>query len=163
MSKYIYIFYMTSCLTFDLWYDLNIQRIQRLSTGHAHVQISGLYHEVNFSKIEGKLEEYPNVQFKQPKIQVSSFFQWWVNEYCKLCLSVEWLKFTYYNENVSYMITLCIKNSILKNNFHWCLYYLKTISSMLQYHVLWSLEVCGVRSRSPGRHEPVVTQTPKGP
>ena len=36
-----------SCLTFALRYDLDITRIQIPSTGHAHVQISGLYYEVN--------------------------------------------------------------------------------------------------------------------
>ena len=53
---------MTSlCLKFDLWYDLNNQGIQSLSTGHVHVQISGLYYEGNriyasFSIIEGKMQ-----------------------------------------------------------------------------------------------------------
>ena len=37
---------MTSiCLTFDLRYDLNIQRIQSLGTGHAHVKISVIYYD----------------------------------------------------------------------------------------------------------------------
>ena len=40
----------SSCLTFDLWYDPNSQRIQTLSTDHAHVQITGLYYEVNRSR-----------------------------------------------------------------------------------------------------------------
>ena len=56
--------------TFDPWYDLNIQLIQNLSTGHALVQISGLYYEVNrgkvFSMIESKLQEY--------QIKVTSVF-----------------------------------------------------------------------------------------
>ena len=38
---------MTSlCSTFDLQYDLIIQHIQNLGTGHAHVKISGIYYEV---------------------------------------------------------------------------------------------------------------------
>ena len=37
----------SSCLTFDLQYNHRIQHIQSLGTGHAHVQISGLYYEVN--------------------------------------------------------------------------------------------------------------------
>ena len=38
-------------IMFDLdhWYDLNNQCIQSLSTGYAHVQISGLHYEVNCS------------------------------------------------------------------------------------------------------------------
>ena len=39
----------SSCLTFDLRYDLNIQCIQSLITVHTHVQISGLYYELNKS------------------------------------------------------------------------------------------------------------------
>ena len=74
---------MSSCETFDHRHDLNIQRMQSLSTGHAHVQISGLYYEVNksntFSMIEGKLQEYQiNViqmyKFKLPKIHVTLIF-----------------------------------------------------------------------------------------
>ena len=37
----------SSCLTFDLRYVLDIQRIQSLGTGHPHVQISGLLYEVH--------------------------------------------------------------------------------------------------------------------
>ena len=63
----------SSCLTFDLRYVLDIQRIQSLGTGHA--QISGLLYEVHrilFSMKEGKLQEYQiNViqmyKFKLPK------------------------------------------------------------------------------------------------
>ena len=39
----------SSFMTFDIPYDLHIQCIQRLSTSHAHVQISGFYYEVNRS------------------------------------------------------------------------------------------------------------------
>ena len=37
----------SSYLTFDLRCDLNIQCVQSLNTGCAHVQISGLYYEGN--------------------------------------------------------------------------------------------------------------------
>ena len=65
-----------SYLTFDLRCELNIQGIQSLNTGHAHVEISGLYYEVTlFSMIEGNLQENQiNVihmyKFKLSKIQV---------------------------------------------------------------------------------------------
>ena len=39
----------SSSLRFDLRRDLNNQGIQNLSTGDAHVQISGFYYEVNKS------------------------------------------------------------------------------------------------------------------
>ena len=32
-------------MTFDLRYDFDIQRKQRLNTGHVHLQISSLYYE----------------------------------------------------------------------------------------------------------------------
>ena len=38
---------ISSCLTFDLRFDLNIQSIHSFNTGHAHLQISGLYCEGN--------------------------------------------------------------------------------------------------------------------
>ena len=58
---------MTSlCLTFNLRYDLNIPRIQSLSTGHGDVQISGLYNEVNrsyaFFNKKGKIAGISNFQ-----------------------------------------------------------------------------------------------------
>ena len=48
--------------TIDLRYDLKIQCVQSLNTGHAHVQIAGLYLEGNrglhiFPMVEGKLHE----------------------------------------------------------------------------------------------------------
>lgn len=51
----------SSCLSIDLWYNLNIQWIQSFSTGYAHVEISGLHYEVNrsyafFSMKEGKCQ-----------------------------------------------------------------------------------------------------------
>ena len=61
----------SSHLTLDLLYDLHIQRIQNLSTAHAHVQLSGLYYEVNRSYALFHAREYvsgisnkrhPNVQ-----------------------------------------------------------------------------------------------------
>ena len=46
----------------------NMKRIQSLSTGHAEVQISGFYFEVNrnyvFSMIEGKLQGYQINSYK---------------------------------------------------------------------------------------------------
>ena len=46
-------------LSFDMRYDLNIQCVQSLNTGHG--QISGLYYEGNrsctFSMVEGQLHE----------------------------------------------------------------------------------------------------------
>ena len=82
----------SSCLTFDLRYVLDIQRIQSLGTGHPHVQISGLLYEVHrilFSMKEGKLQEYQiNViqmyKFKLPKIMYIQYFQSLVNEKSKL-------------------------------------------------------------------------------
>ena len=39
----------SSFFTFDFRYDFDIQCIHSLGTGHAHVQISGLYYVVNRS------------------------------------------------------------------------------------------------------------------
>ena len=54
----------SSFFTFDLRYDLDIQCIHSLGTGHAHVQISGLYYVVNrsyaFSVTEGKFDGISN-------------------------------------------------------------------------------------------------------
>ena len=73
----------SSCLTFDLRYDLNIQCIQSVYNGHAHVQISGLYYEGNkcytFSMIESELHANQinttlMYNVKLSKIQVTSIF-----------------------------------------------------------------------------------------
>ena len=71
----------SSCLTSDLQNNLNIQGIQSLNTGHAHVEISDLYNEENrsyrvYSLEEGQLQEYQiNViqmyKIKLFKIQVT--------------------------------------------------------------------------------------------
>ena len=35
----------SSKMTFNLWYDLHIQGVQRFNNGHANVEISWLYYE----------------------------------------------------------------------------------------------------------------------
>ena len=45
----------SSCLTFDPRYEYNIQRMQRSSTGQAHVQISGHNYEDNRFNFLGHL------------------------------------------------------------------------------------------------------------
>ena len=80
----------SSYLTFDLRYYLNIQC---LGTGHAHVQISGLYYEVNrsyaFSIAGISNKRHPNVQDKTAQnICNLNIFQSLVNEKSKLCFSV---------------------------------------------------------------------------
>ena len=104
-------------VTFYLRYDLIIQCIQSLGTGPAHVQILGLYHEVNssytFLNESGYIADisdkfYNNVQVKTVQnICNLDVFQSFVDEKSKLCFSViKLLKFTYCKRK--YVITLCI-------------------------------------------------------
>ena len=74
---------MSSYLTFDLRYDPNIQCVQGLITGYAHVKISGSILKETvvtlFSTIEGELQEdqikvIQMYKFKLSKIQIKSIF-----------------------------------------------------------------------------------------